>query len=194
MAIREHLKRLRIALRGSGSSPDAVESWSIDEELAPFVRVTLVDEGRFFAGSLFERKFGDSPPDMGHHMVAFYRKDERTFLTASYLHLWTQDTIGLIGGGCTDGNVLRAMAPHELRAVNRAGGLLRQTLGYCFARFEANLDAFFGHCGDPRAKEVDLAAGFTETEVPNLLVRYNRELAADRRQELLSQADAIGPF
>ena len=168
--------------------------WTIDERLAPFVLVSEVDDGEFFAGALFRRKFGDSPPKMGRHIVAFYRRDESTFLAASYCHLWTQGTIGLVGGGCTDGRVLRAMDPGELELVNQAGGLLRQTLTFAFARFEASLEAFFGHCGDARAKEVDLAAGFSETGVPNLLVRYNRVLDPTRRQELLQQAHAIGPF
>ncbi|MEW6270497.1 MAG: hypothetical protein AB1689_14495 [Thermodesulfobacteriota bacterium] len=169
-------------------------AWSIDERLAPFIRVSLVEDGEFFAGALFHRKFGDPLPTFGHHIVAFHRRDESTFAVASYLHLWTQGTIGLVGGGCTDGRVLRAMDPRELRLVNEAGGLLRQTLLFCFARFEAGLEAFFGHCGDDRAKEVDLAAGFEETGVPYLLVRPNGALAPARRHELVQQAHAIGPF
>lgn len=169
-------------------------AWSIDERLAPFVLVSEVDDGEFFVGDLFRRKFGDSPPRMGRHVVAFHRRDASTFLSASYCHCWTQGAIGLIGGGCTDGRVLRAMPPRELELVNEAGGLLRQTLRFIFERFAPGLDAFFGHCGDARAKEVDLAAGFLETEVQHLLVRYNRELTLARQRELLDQAHAIGPF
>jgi len=195
MALREHLARLRATWGGpstSGERPGA--AWSIDERLEPFLRVCEVADGEFFAGQLLRCKLGASPPDIGHHMVAFYRQDDRTFLAASYLHLWTQGSIGLVGGGCTDGDVLRTMNPRELELVNLAGGLLRQTLGFCFAHFEADLEAFFGHAGDPRAREVDLAAGFTETGLPHLLVRYNRALTETRRQALVEQAHAIGPF
>ena len=169
-------------------------TWRMDERLAPFILVTEVDDGGFFIRELFQRKFGDLPPEVGHHIVAFYRDGERTFLPASYLHLWTQETIGLVGGGCTDGRILREMTPEQVSIVIRAGGLLRQTLGYCFARFESKLEAFFGHCGNARAKEVDLQAGFVETPVPYLLVRYNRFLKPKRQEELLRQAQAIGVF
>lgn len=65
-------------------------------------------------------------------------------------------------------------------------GGLRQTLLYCFTQFATGLEAFFGHCGDARAKEVDLAAGFVETEDPHLLVRWTQPLPTERRQALFS--------
>ena len=65
---------------------------------------------------------------------------------------------------------------------------------FCFAKFEQELEAYFGHCGDARAKEVDLRAGFRETRVPFLLVRPNRPLTAERYETLLRQAEAIGAF
>jgi len=99
-----------------------------------------------------------------------------------------------VDGACTDGRVLRAMAADELELVNEAGGLLRQTLRFCFARFAADVEAFFGHCGDPRAREVVFPAGFSETGLPHLIVRYNGALSAARQQELLQQAHSIGPF
>lgn len=166
----------------------------IDPRLAPFLFIAEVTRAERFIGPLFARKLGGSPPDFGHHLVAFYARGDGAFLPASYLHLWTQGTIGLVGGGCTDGHVLRAMRPEEQRLVGEAGGLLLQTLRYCFARFEPELEAFFGHCGDDRAREVDLAAGFRETRVPHLLERCNRELSAERREALLRQAQDIGAF
>jgi hypothetical protein len=166
----------------------------IDPRLEPFLFIAEVTRAERFVGPLFARKLGGTPPDFGHHMVAFYARGDGAFLPASYLHLWTQGTIGLVGGGCTDGGVIRAMRPEEQRLVTEAGGLLFQTLRFCFARFGPELEAFFGHCGDDRAKEVDLAAGFRETGVPHLLERHNRELSAERRAALLAQAQAIGDF
>jgi hypothetical protein len=168
--------------------------WQIDPRLAPFVFIDEVKRADRFVGTLFRRKLGGDPPSWGHHLVAFYDRGDGSFLPASYLHLWTQGTIGLVGGGCTDGAVLRAMRPDEQRLVAVSGGLLLQTLGFCFARFEPELEAFFGHCGDDRAKEVDLRAGFRETRVPYLLHRWNRELSEARREELLQQAITIGKF
>jgi len=173
---------------------DRSVAWQVDERLVSFILVTEVDSGTFFTGELFQRKFGDSPPDFGHHIVAFYRDSERKFLPASYLHLWTQGTLNLLGGVCTDGRVLQKMAPEQLSMLNQAGGLLRQTLGYCFAKFGSQTEAFFIHCGNARAKEVALQAGIRETSVPYLLVRYNRVLTPKRQQALLCQAEAIGVF
>ena len=168
----------------------------IDERIAPFVRITEVEHGDFFAGELFRRKYGASIPTFGHHAVGFYRRPDGELLVASYVHLWTQGTIGLLGGGCTDGRVLRAMQPDEVRLVNEAGGLLRYMLRYYFftPRFADAVEAFFGHCGDARAREVVFPAGFSETGLPHLIVRYTRELTSERQQQLVQQAHAIGAF
>ncbi len=96
---------------------------TIDPRLAPFLFIAEVTRAERFIGPLFARKLGGAPPDFGHHLVAFYARGDGAFLPASYLHLWTQGTIGLVGGGCTDGHVLRAMRPEEQRLVNEAGGL-----------------------------------------------------------------------
>jgi hypothetical protein len=168
--------------------------WQIDSRLEPFIVVAEVERGDRFVGGLFMRKFAQEPPEFGHHLIGFYRRSDGSYVPTAYLHLWTQETIGLIGGGCTDGHVIRAMSEPERRLVNESGGLLLQMLGFCFAKFEAQLEAYFGHCGDARAKQVDLRAGFVETRLPNLLVRPNRPLDPKRHEELLRQAEAIGAF
>lgn len=168
--------------------------WRIDPRLEPFILVGEVEGGQRFVRELFARKLGGSPPEFGHHLIAFYARPDGAYHPAAYLHLWTQGTIGLVGGGCTDGHVIRAMRPAEREQVAASGGLLLQMLGFCFAKFERGLEAYFGHCGDARAKEVDLRAGFRETRVPNLLIRPNRPLAPERERELTRQAEAIGAF
>ena len=175
-------------------------AWQIDPRLEPFIVIAEVEGGHRFVHALFSRKFGTPPPEFGHHLVAFYRprrdaaKAYQALPPAAYLHLWKQGSIGLVGGGCTDGHVIRAMTQAERDAIDAAGGLLLQMLGFCFSRFEPDLEAFFGHCGDARAKEVDLKAGFRETRLPYLLARPNRALSAQRYEELLEQAVAVGRF
>jgi hypothetical protein len=169
-------------------------TWEIDQRLAPFIVVAEVERGDRFVGGLFRRKFGTPPPAFGHHLIAFHAPGDGSFVPAAYLHLWTKATIGFVGGGCTDGNVIRSM-PFDRRArIQQADGLLRQMLGFCFTKFEGDLEAFFGHCGNARAKAVDLRAGFRETRVPYLLVRPNRPLDAQRMDELLREAQAVGKF
>lgn len=82
----------------------------------------------------------------------------------------------------------------QKNAISAEGGLLRQTLQYCFTRYENELDAFFGHCGNARAKEVDLAAGFLETHEEKLLVRWNVELPEHKKHALINEAISIGDF
>lgn len=168
--------------------------FALPTALGDFICIAEIENGGFFAGDLFQRKFSSPPPDFGRHIIAFYKDSSGSFLPASYLHLWTQGSIGLIGGGCTDGRVIRAMNEAQQTALATAGGLMRQTLGYCFCQLDGGLDAFFGHCGDARAKEVDLAAGFLETSDPYLLVRWNTPLSEERRQSLFHQALELGAF
>jgi hypothetical protein len=169
-------------------------AFAMDPRLAPFLRIAEVEDGDKLAAALFTRKFGAPPPEFGHHLLCTYLRDDGTRAVASYLHLWKQGTIGLVGGGCTDGNVLRSMSAAQRSAVTDAGGLLFHMLGFCFARFEEGLEAYFGHCGDARAKAVDLAAGFRETADPRLLIRPVGDLSPARASELLVQAKAIGSF
>lgn len=168
--------------------------FSLPGPLNEFLCIDVVESGEFHVGELFRRKFGHSPPGFGTHIVVFYRSASRALYAASYLHLWTTGTIGLIGGGCTDGRVLRLMSEAERSAIGDAGGLLLQTLRFAFDRNEKGLQAFFGHCGNARALAVDLQAGFLRTEDPNLLVRWNRDFDDSTRASLFQQALALGPF
>ncbi len=166
----------------------------LPEALHDFICVTEVENGGFFVTELFQRKFGHVPPEFGRHIVAFVRMDNTHLYAASYLHFWQKDSYGLIGGGCTDGTVLRRLSPERLATVNAAGGLLRQTLLYGFERFAPGLEAFFGHCGDARAKEVDLAAGFLETHDQHLLVRWVGTPTPERQAALINEVLTMGAF
>jgi len=165
--------------------PDALLGW---------ITVTEVADGEFFAGELFRHKYGHPAPDFGRHIVGFYKDEEGSYHTLSYLHFWQQERIGLIGGGCTDGRVMRRIPDLKAQQINALGGMLRQTLLYAFTRFDQEIDAFFGHAGDSRAREVDLAAGFCETSDQHLLIRTTRGLSPEQEKALLDQAMALGRF
>lgn len=166
----------------------------IPPSLRGWLTVSEVDDGPLIAGELFQHKYGHPVPDFGRHVVALYHPDAREPSVLSYLHFWRQGRIGLIGGGCTDGRVMRAMPPQQAAAINAAGGVLRQTLLYAFARFSAGIDAFFGRAGDTRAREVDFQAGFRATDDPHLLIMPVRDLTPEEQRMLFKQALAIGDF
>ena len=156
--------------------------------------VAEVSDGNFFCGELFQRKFGHEVPDWGRHIVAFYTAGEGGFFPLSYLHFWARDRAGYIGGGCTDGNVVRSMLPEHRAAFNQSGGALFRTLRYAFTHFDSEVDAFFGLAENPRAREVDLAAGFAATDVGNLLIKEVGSLESGYRAQLIQQAIEVGAF
>lgn len=174
--------------------PQETPSELLPPPLRGWLSVTEVDNGPFLAGELFWHKYGHPVPEFGRHIVAFYRSEARELSVLSYLHFWRQGHIGLIGGGCTDGRIMRAMPSEQAAAINAAGGVLRQTLLYAFAHFAPGIDAFFGRAGDARAREVDLAAGFRETADPHLLIMPVRDLGPQEERALFEQALAVGNF
>lgn len=159
-----------------------------------FIRISEVDDGDYFAGDLFRRKFGSPPPVQKHHLVAFVRGVGDGLLAAGYLHLMPFGDTMLVGGGCTDGNVLRRLQAPQQEAVNAAGGILFQLLRHAFAHYGDRCEAFLGYCGDARAEEVDLRAGFVKTGHPNLLVHFHKPLHAVMQRALIAKGAAIGPF
>lgn len=168
--------------------------WRMDPRLESFIEIGEVERGDRFVVDMFARKLGGTPPRSGHHLIAFYRRPDRTFAPASYLHLWIHDGMGLIGGGSTDGHVIRSMRDEERARLDESDGLLYQMLGFCFAKFESQCEVFMGHCGDRRAKEVDLRAGFRETRDPYLLIRPNRPLEPGEEARFVEKAKAFGLF
>ena len=164
------------------------------DRLEDVVIITEVDDGPAFAGHIFRRAFGAEIPDFEHHVVAFVRPAEDLFVPANYVHLWLRDDVGLIGGASTDGRAFGHLAPETAARVRDAGGLYLQTLRWTFAKFADRCDAFFGYCGDPRAWDVDMQAGFQPTKHDKLIAHWHRPLPAARRDELVERVNAMGPF
>lgn len=162
-------------------------------QLRTHIAITEVDDGDFFAGELFRRKFGDPPPPVPHHVVAFVRTARGDFAPIAYTHFYRTDAICLVGGMSTDGRAFAHLEPAAREAVAAGGGLAYYMLHYGFARF-ADAQAFFGHVGDARAREVDLSAGFRDTAHEHLMVYFPRPLPEPDQQALVAQAHAIGPF
>jgi hypothetical protein len=162
--------------------------------IEPTIVITEVDDARPFFGDLFRRKFGDPMPAYPHHVGTFHRCADGRFTPLSYLHLLPHGDIILVGGGCTDGEAIRSLPEADRTAIREAGGLLLHALRYSFERFADRCDAYFGHCGDARAYEVDMQAGFEPTMHDQLIVRWHKPLDPLRRRELVAKAHALGAF
>jgi hypothetical protein len=166
----------------------------IDARVREFFQLMEIDDGARVADALFRRKYATPAPGYPHHIAAFHRESDGRLALASYLHFLPHGDIMLIGGACTDGDLLRRLPDAERAAVDAAGGLMLQTTRYALDRFWDRCEAVFGHCGDERSFTVLARAGFVRAKPPYLIVRWNRELDEVRQRELIEQAAAIGPF
>lgn len=166
----------------------------VPEALRGFLTITEIDDANLLVGPLFRRKFGDPPPDVGHHLVALYRFPDGTLRVAGYSHMRAFGDVYLSGGSCSDGDTMRAIDPAHREAILAHGGTWYLILKYAFAKFHDDCDAFFGHCGDRRALEVAHAAGFVDCEEKPLIVLWHKALHPLVRKALTAKVVALGPF
>jgi hypothetical protein len=159
-----------------------------------FLTITEVAEGPFFVNQLFRRKFGSDGPDIPRHFIAFYKDLAGALHVAGFSHMMRFNQVYLSGGSCSDGNTLKRMSAEELAMVKAQGGIWAMILRHCWTRLDGECDAYFGHCGDPRAREVALATGFEVTHTPVHIVRWHKPLSAEQKTELLDSVIAIGLF
>lgn len=167
---------------------------AVSSALPDFIGISEVDDGPFFAGELFQRKFGGAPPSDPHHLVCFYRSPAATIHVLCYSHFSPFGDIILVGGVCTNGEALRQLSVEQREALSAVGSLYFQVLKYGFARFADRCEAFFGYCGDARAEQVNLQAGFSKTDHPHLLVNFHKPSHPVMQRALIAKAAAIGPF
>lgn len=167
---------------------------TIPESLRDFFTITEIDSADFVAAALFRRKFAAPPPDVGRHLVALYRDAQGALHLAGYSHMRPFGDVYLSGGSCSNGDTMRAMTPQHRAAIQDAGGVWYRVLKYAFARYADCCDAFFGHCGDPRALEVATAAGFEHAGHTHLIAHWHKPLHENIRRALVAKVHALGPF
>jgi hypothetical protein len=159
-----------------------------------FLVITEVDRGTPFAEPIFQRKYRTSAPDFPYHVVSFWKRDDGAFVPVSYVHFWHRGRMMLIGGACTDGNVVRQMSEAQRRAIDAAGGINLLATRYALRRYGPMCDVVFGHCGDPRSFAILMRCGFQPAKAPYLIAYWPRLLDAEQREALIAEADALGPF
>ncbi len=159
-----------------------------------FLTITEVAEGPFFVNELFRRKFGGDAPDIPRHFIAFYKDQDGALHVAGFSHMLRFNRVYLSGGSCSDGVTLRRMSAEELELVQSQGGIWAMVLRHAFHRLDGECDAYFGHCGDRRAREVALATGFEATHTPVHIARWHKQLPESEKAALLESVIAIGLF
>ncbi len=158
------------------------------------IRISEVDDGAFFVNDLFRRKFGSDAPSSPHHVAAYLALTPDSFKLVGYAHFMPFGDIMLVGGVCTNGRAFETLDEAQRNVVREAGGVYFQVLRYAFARFADDCEAYFGYCGDARAEQVNLSAGFRHTGHPHLLVNFHKPQHEVMQRALIAKAAAIGPF
>lgn len=158
------------------------------------VAITEIDDGPAIAGELFQHRFAQRLVSFGRHYVAFYKGRSPCLEPLGYLHVTECGDIGLVGGGCTDDRLLSRMPAQHAAAIRAHGGTLLHLLHYIFHPARARLAAYYGVCGNPRALEVDLQAGFKPTAHEQLLVYCPRPVADEDLSKLTEKAHSFMPF
>jgi len=156
--------------------------------------ITTVDDGAFFIGDLFQRKYAHAAPGIGNHVVCFYRKDYHHFIPLAYLNFLPHDEVMLVGGGMTDGKTFACMSGDLGDRIRASGGMLYHMLRFGFDHFKGQCEAYFGHAGDKRAYEVDMRAGFEPTKYQYLIGHYHKPVTAERKSYLIDMVNDLGPF
>jgi hypothetical protein len=164
-----------------------------DAAIDNLVTVSEVADGQALAEPIFQRKYRASAPRHGHHVLVFCRLGT-DWVPASYINYLPHQDAMLVGGACTDGQVLSRLSTEDQARIRSVGGLMLQAVRYSERRFEARSIATFGHCGDARSWSVLQQCGYVRLPDPHLIVRWNREPGRWRRARLLNSVKALGPF
>lgn len=159
-----------------------------------FLLISEIDDPQPIAGELFQRKFGHPIPDWKHDVVAFVRRADGLLAPMSYAKFMPFGSVILVGGCCTDGRAFSHLDDAQKAALTASGGSMAQLLRFGFTRFADSCDAYFGYCGDERAWEVDLSAGFEPAGHDKLLVHWHKPINAQLKRGLVAMAQALGPF
>ncbi|HST28354.1 MAG TPA: hypothetical protein VLK26_08300 [Rudaea sp.] len=159
-----------------------------------FLLLTEINDPQPIVGELFQRKFGHPIPEWKHDVVAFVRRGDGLLAPMSYAKFMPFGSVMLVGGCCTDGRAFAHLDDAQKTALTASGGAMAQLLRYGFKHFADSCDAYFGYCGDARAWEVDLSAGFEPTGHDKLLVHWHKPINDQLKRGLVAMAQALGPF
>lgn len=134
-----------------------------------------------------------TPPEAWRQYVAFYRWPDNTLEAVGFCNWIRWGEVYLEGGMCVHRTIYRRMPKDHWSECRSRGGIAQLTMEAA-ARELNDCDAWFGFCGDKKAWIVDARFGYVATDKEMLIVKWFRELAPERRRELVEQVAQIGPF
>ncbi len=165
---------------------------SLTSKFPEYFSISEVSDGRYFGEEIIKRKLGVCVPNFGRHVIAFYKHNAKHFTPLGYQHIAEYETVALLGGGSVDGLSFKGIPEAHCDRLREMGGVLYLLLTYVFREYGRQYEAFFGFCGDARAEDVDLRAGFQHTGHPMLLAKYRSDISDDRKNELIHSVLRLG--
>ena len=171
------------------------------------IEVIDLENAAFFASDLFRESFGhDFPapqndvanPGHGsgrtwHQYVAFYKWTETHLEPVGFCNWIRLGDVYLEGGMCVRRNFYRRLPKDHWAECKRLGGVAQIIMESAVNTLN-DADAWFGYCGDKKARLVDMRVGYRPTRHTFLIVKWFRDLPRQRQEELENQIAAIGPF
>ena len=178
-------------------SPITLEPPHDYTEVDHFLRVVEVSDAAPFVGNLFQRKFGAPPPDYPRHFVSFYApqgSDEA--LALGYYHQTKFENSYLAGGLVINERAYRQLPKTHRHQIKEAGGIAEHLSIKTFELLGDQVDAIWGHVGNPQAKKVDIRVGGLQiSNSEHLMVLWrNNNLSERGKQALTQKVAALPPF
>ena len=159
------------------------------------------------AGALFQASFNSAfpiptavrildtqiQPNDWRQFVAIYTWPDGTAECVGFCNWIKYKDVYLEGGLAVQKNFYRRLPkPHFADCAARGG--IAQIVMETAAVVLTDCDAWFGYCGDAKALRVDMRVGFVRTAHPYLIVKWMRQLSAEKMQALIDDATRVGPF
>ncbi len=168
------------------------------QTFAERLHIRRFDNAAYFAGPLFEESFRSAfpvPPEGAGwaQYVAFYRWSDDRIEPVGFCNFLPLDVLWLEGGLCVrKGFYGRLGSPHAEQC--RAAGGIAQLIMEQAARDLAGCDAWFAYIGDPQSLKVCTRVGYEPTGRQYVMVKWFRNLPAERQAAWIERVAALGPF
>jgi hypothetical protein len=158
------------------------------------ILITPVGSAPFFVEGMFQKAYGHASPEFGKPLVCFYRNSWDHFVPLAFTLFWHHEDVMLNGGSVTNGSGFKYVPEHISRSIRDSEGLFFHILRFGFDYFKDDCEAFFATCGDARAWEVSMKAGFKPTQYEHLIVNFHKPMTESRQKLLTDQIHQLGSF
>ena len=158
------------------------------------ILISPVLSAPYFVEGMFQNAYGHSAPEFGQPLVCFYRKSWDHFVPLCFTLFWKHEEVMLNGGSVTNGAGFSQVPEQLSREIRESEGLFYYILRFGFEHFKDDCDAFFAICGDERAWDVSMKAGFEPTRYKHLIVNFHKPMPQWRKDSLTDRIHQLGSF